>query len=314
MLLLYRGENFDANFYYHTGIDIDHAFFIATKSKRFLFVPALNERTAKSKFVGDVVVYRNSLETLKPYISGKIVFVDYSSVNARFIEKIKKICKPKDVSVELLKARIVKKSDEVTKIKKAVAHTKKVFDMLDLKVAKTEIDVKKQILIATAEFGLEPAFNPIVSTGRNTVYPHHISGNAKLKSIVLVDYGVRYQHYCSDITRCFILDGDKKKKTQYEQLQNICHSIVDELPDLKTGKKVAVSAKSMMQTAGFPDMPHAIGHGVGLDIHEMPKLNFKSNHKLTNAVIAIEPSFYLAKYGMRFEETIFCNGKKAQIL
>jgi Xaa-Pro aminopeptidase len=161
---------------------------------------------------------------------------------------------------------------------------------------------------------LETAFDPIVATDRNTSYPHYRGGAKRLGSLVLVDYGVKSGHYCSDVTRCFILDGDGKKKAQYERLQDICWFIADSLPNLNKGKEVAELANDLMAKGGFPKLIHSIGHGVGLEIHESPSLGQKSDDALAGATMAIEPAFYLSGYGMRYEETVYNAGKKAKIL
>ncbi|MFH1520249.1 MAG: M24 family metallopeptidase [Candidatus Micrarchaeota archaeon] len=313
MLLLYRGEKFNANFFYHSGIDIDHSFFVLDGNKKTLLVPALNETLAKDRFKGKVIVYTDPVQTLK-FLSRKTVGIDGVNLSMRMAGKLRKFCKLNDLTIELLKNRAKKKPDEAAKIRRAVKYTKEIFENIDFKKAKTENDVRKQLLVQTMELGLETAFDPIVSGGKSSSYPHYQNGNRKLGKFIMVDYGVRYQHYCSDITRCFILDGDKKKKEQYERLQGICYFLVDSLPDLKNGKEVNELATDLLKKAGFPKMPHSIGHGVGLDIHESPHLGSKSEDKLSGSVLAIEPSFYLKNYGMRFEETIDFTGKRPKIL
>ncbi len=312
-LLLYRGERFDPNFFYHSGLDIDHAFLLARK-KKVLFVPKLNESLARREFRGEVVVYKNPIKELSRYIKGKDVLADFSSLNARLAAHLSKVCKLKDGSKELLQARAKKRNKEVSDIRRAAGLTKEVLASLDLRKAKTELDVERQIKVAAAERGIELAFEPTVASGTSTAYPHYRARKKRLGQIVLVDCGLRHNHYCSDITRCFILDRDKKKHEEYEKLQNICHSIVDELPALGTGKRVVEFSAKLMERAGFPKMIHAIGHGVGLDVHEFPILNPKSKDSLVGSVLAIEPAFYLKRYGMRFEETVHFSGKKARIL
>jgi Xaa-Pro aminopeptidase len=283
-------------------------------SRKTLFVPALNERIARNEFEGKIVAYKDFSKTLKEYLKGRRVDVDGASLNLRIAQKLGKFCKLKDNSIELLKKRSGKRPDEVAKIKKAVGITKQIFHSLDFKKAGTEVDIRKQLLVQTIELGAEPAFEPIVSTGQNTSYPHYCPGQKKLEGLVMVDYGVKYAHYCSDVTRCFILDGDRKKKEQYERLQEICHFLADSLPDLRTGKNVGKLGNDLLEKSGFGKMPHSIGHGVGLDIHEFPRLGFKSDDKIAGSVMAIEPAFYLKNYGMRFEETVDFTGKRAMIL
>lgn len=313
MLLLHRGDGFDANFFYHSGVDIDNSFLLVDGRKKTLFVSRLNESLARACFHGKVVVFDDAFAALSRFIKRKTVFFDDSSLSARAAERLEKVCRLKDYSLTLLRMRAVKSKDELSKTRRAVKYTKEILHSLDLKSAKTELGVKKQLLLSTLELGLEPAFEPIVATDRNSSYPHYSPGNKKLGSLVLVDYGVRYGHYCADLSRCFILDGDRKKKTQYEKLQEVFHSLLDVLPEMQTGQNLALEAEKLMQKACFPKMIHSIGHGIGLDIHELPRLSKKYEDKLNGSTIALEPAFYLEKYGMRYEETVHV-GKKATIL
>jgi Xaa-Pro dipeptidase len=314
MLLLYRAEGFNPNFYYHAGVDIDHSFLVAGPRKRILFVPRLNASFAKKNFKGKVVVFEDPYRELSKYVKNRTVLADLSSMNARMAQRLSRICRLRDHTVPLLEQRAKKKRAEVKNMEKAARLTREIFASLDFKSAKTELGLKKQVMLATAELGLKPAFEPIVSTDRNTSYPHYNAGNKKLGSLVLVDYGVRYRHYCSDLTRCFILDGYREKKTRYEKLKNVCHSLVDALPDMKTGKEVAVMAERLMKKEGFPKMIHSIGHGVGLAVHEFPRLSKKYDDRLKGTTFTIEPAFYVGRYGMRFEEMVHFDGKKARVL
>ncbi|MDD5171427.1 MAG: M24 family metallopeptidase [Candidatus ainarchaeum sp.] len=314
MLLLYSGGRLDTNFYYHSGLEIDHCFLLVNGKSRTIFVPKMNEALAKARFHGRVVVYEDVLEALSPYIKRKTVLADFHSLNALMAKRLSRFCRLKDHSLELVRMRMVKRKDEVAKIAKAAKYTHQIFDSLDFRKAKTELGLKKQILIATMELGLEPAFEPIISTDQNTSYPHSTPTSKKLGSLVMVDYGVKYGHYCSDVTHCFIRDGDRKKKEQYEKLQDVCHSLIDSLPEMRKGRDVSKQCGRLMAKAHFPKMIHAPGHGVGLDIHELPSLRLKSDDKLAGATMAIEPAFYLKDYGMRYEETIYFDGRKARIL
>jgi Xaa-Pro aminopeptidase len=315
MILLYRGESFDANFFYHSGVDIDHSFFLQSGRSRTLLVPKMNEGLARAGFRGRVVAYDDPFKSLKKLLGGRTVFCDSSSISLRMGTRLGGMCKLEDHSLELMRMRAKKKPAEVGEIRKAVRTTKEILSSLDFRSARTELDLQNQLLVLSAEKGVEQAFDPIVASGPGTSFPHYRAGRRRLGPLVLIDFGVRWNHYCSDLTRMFILDGDRKKKEQYESLRGICHSIVDELPALGSGKEVAELSARLIARAGFPKLIHAIGHGVGLDIHEYPTLGARSAEPVHGSVLAIEPAFYFSgRYGMRFEETVWAGGKKARIL
>lgn len=313
-LLLYRGESFDANFFYHSGVDIDHAFYLES-GKRYLFVPKLNEAYARKNFDGRVVTYRDPFSELPNHFKSRRgpMHCDFVSISAAMAERLSRISRIKNHSKKLAQMRVQKRPEEVSAIRKAAKLTREIFESLDFKKAKTELDLEKQIKVLTAQMGLEPAFPPIVATDSSTAFPHYYARKKKLGSLVLVDYGVRCKHYCSDLTRCFILDGDRKKKKEYENLQDTFNSIIDRIPEQSTGAQLARMSERLMKKRGYPPLIHSIGHGVGLEVHELPRLSPKSKEKIAGSVLAIEPAFY-KRYGMRFEETIYFDGKKVRIL
>jgi Xaa-Pro aminopeptidase len=260
-----------------------------------------------------VITCHDPFYEISKFTKSSTLHCDFMSISAGMAEHLSRISKIKSYSKELARMRIKKKPEEISAIRKAAKLTREIFESLDFKKAKTELDLEKQIKVLTAKMGLEPAFPPIVATDSSTAFPHYYARNKKLGSLVLIDYGVRYKHYCSDLTRCFILDSDRKKKQEYENLQNVFHSIIDKIPEQDTGAQVARMSAKVMKKAGYLQMIHAIGHGVGLDVHEFPRLSPKSKESIAGAALAIEPAFYKS-YGMRFEETIHYDGKKVRIL
>ncbi len=312
-LLLYRDEHFNSNFFHFSGVDIDHSFLFVDKDSQILIVPRMNQKAAKEQFSGVVIPYIDPLPELKKLLKGRKVGVDGFNVRFGVTQKLKKFCKLEDVSIDLLKSRMQKTQVEVNKIKKAAELTKEILQSLEIKKGKTEADIKKQLMIETLERGLEPAFAPIIAADRNSSFPHYQTGAVKIKRMVLIDYGVKFGNYCSDLTRCYFVDGAKEKAI-YLALQEIFGEIIDEFPNLRTGGELARFTSRLFKKAKLPELPHAIGHGIGLDVHEFPRMGLKSKDHLHGATMAIEPSAYFEGYGLRFEETIYFDGKKARVL
>ena len=100
-VLLYRGEQFNANFYYFAKYDIDHAFLLVEKEEKTLWVPKMNQSLAKELFDGKVIVYENWIKSLKAAIKGKKIGIDYSGISARLFTELKKFCKPLNASEAL---------------------------------------------------------------------------------------------------------------------------------------------------------------------------------------------------------------------
>ena len=170
------------------------------------------------------------------------------------------------------------------------------------------------MLNETNNLGLSPAFEPIVATGKNSAMPHYRGSDVKIRDYVLIDYGVKYKFYNSDLTRCFFLKKDRRKEEAYSKLKSIVYEIIDNLQSFSTGADIARFSEKLFSRYGLPEQIHAIGHGLGLDVHETPALNKKSKDKLKNSVLAIEPGVYYKDFGARFEENIYFDGKKTKIL
>lgn len=311
--LLYRGEHFNANFYHYSKVDIDHSFLIVEGGHQTLLTPQMNLRAASAQFKGTVIPYRDVFKELKKLLKGR-VGIDGMHVGFSITERLKKFCLPQDVSQNLLRDRMVKSTEEIHKIRKAAKATQEIFNSLKIRKGDNEAEIKKQLLMETLDRGLEPAFSPIVAADSNSAYPHYKTGTARISSMVLIDYGVRFDNYCSDMTRCFFVKNDKKKKLAYKGVKEIFDQIIRKLPRLRTSGELAVFSNKLFKKSKLPELPHAIGHGIGLEIHEFPRLGKKSKDKLKGAAFAIEPSAYFGDFGVRYENTVYFDGKRVYVL
>lgn len=315
-ILLYSGKDTNANFAYYSGLGLslyDHSFLLLDGKEKILLVSEMNEKLARENFKGKVMVYENLKKELKKLLRGRIIGVDERSLNVKIYRRIRTVSKPKDVSKELLKIRSKKKPIEVEKIKKAVKHTKEIIHSVDLKKCKTEKDVERKLLKETMERGLEVAFRPIVASGRNTAFPHYTPRKVRLRDIVLIDYGVKYEGYCGDITRCFILNKGPWEK-DYELVKQVVEEIIDEVKNCNDSSGLVNFVNKLYKKYKLPKQLHTLGHGIGLDVHEFPKFKKKSKDSLKNTVFTVEPGIYRKKWGARFEDCIWFDGKKAKIL
>ena len=172
-----------------------------------------------------------------------------------------------------------------------------------------EIDVAWEIKSLGHKHSAEDvSFGPIVAFGKNTSIPHHKSGNTRLKpnDIVLIDMGMKYKGYCSDMTRTIL--PKKPTKLQNHLYNTVLKAQENALNNLKPNlseQKIDSSARDIIEAAGYSEnFGHATGHGVGLNIHESPNLNEKGKAKLKpGMIITIEPGIYLpGKFGIRIED------------
>lgn len=274
----------------------------------------MNEAIAREQFAGEVKVYTKVLEDIKKLLQGRRVGVDAAALPWNLGRKLSEFCKLEDVSGMLLSERALKKPAEVKAIAKAARLTREILDGLELREGMKESDVQKQLLLATIEAGAEPAFEAIVATATNARFPHYRAGPARLKDMVLIDYGVKWERYCSDVTRCFFLSSNPRMKKAYDACVRVSEELFDLLPGVSTGKEVAKVAEKLMKKNRLPPLIHSIGHGVGLDVHEYPRLNAPSDDPVSGRVLAIEPAAYFNDFGVRYENTVYFDGKKVKVL
>ena len=205
----------------------------------------------------------------------------------------------------------------VENIRQACKITDQIFSSLvkNIKKFKTEKDVEQFILTEIKKRNLKPSFPPIVAAKRNASTPHHIPTNKKLEGFVVIDMGVRYKGYCSDMTRTLYFGHPNKKEVEiYNLLLHSQLKSIENLNKFKTYKELCEETRKILGKYNKYFI-HSLGHGVGKKIHQLPKVSHKSKHKIKQGeVITIEPGIYVKnKYGIRIEDTLVVK-KKPEIL
>lgn len=143
--------------------------------------------------------------------------------------------------------------------------------------------------------------------------PHHQTGNTKLNygDIVLLDLGAKIENYCSDMTRTlFFGKPSRKQKEIYKTVLIAQQRAVDVInATIKNGKQVKAAAvgevaRKYIISKGYPSIPHSLGHGIGLEVHEHPSLSPKSRDILKEGMVfSIEPGIYIEGFGgIRIED------------
>lgn len=244
--------------------------------------------------------------------------------------------------------RIIKHPEEIDRIQKACKIGDKAFQYV-LKKLKPGI-TEKQIAFELESFikqqDADVSFKTIVAFGSNSSLPHHVTGNQKLKTntIVLMDFGVKVYNYCSDITRTiFFGKADQKFKKIYQtvydaqqkaaeyiysavsrntvtrDLHGISPSPSASRNDNKNGVKASTVdkiARDYITSNGFPSIPHSLGHGIGIEVHEAPTLAPNSKDELKpGMVFSIEPGIYIPGFGgIRIEDLVMLENKTVRLL
>ncbi len=219
--------------------------------------------------------------------------------------------------------RSVKDKIEIEKIKKACQIGDLAFKFItkQLKVGISEKEIAQILKRFIEDQGAENSFPTIVAFGKNSSVPHHQSGQTKLEKrngqFILLDFGARVENYCSDMTRVvFFGTPSKKQKEIYKTVYEAQQKAVDFVnKQLKSGKKVKAYkvdevARGYIKSKGFPDIPHSLGHGIGLEVHERPYLSAKNKEELKEGMVfSIEPGIYIPDFGGVRIEDLYILGK-----
>jgi len=228
----------------------------------------------------------------------------------------------------IINQRSIKEKEEIKKIKKACLLTEKCLNEIIKLIKKgiTEKEIAFKIEFFLKEKNFELAFPPIIAFDENSSLPHYNTkggNNKKLKNngIILIDFGVKFENYCSDITRVFFLE---KPDTQiikiYQKLLEAQNETINFCQTDKLAKVVDLfcreNLKRKLLNFNSYFYSHATGHGIGLEIHENPKISINSEERINNnQIFTIEPGIYIPKkYGLRIEDTILIEDSKPKRL
>jgi Xaa-Pro aminopeptidase len=175
---------------------------------------------------------------------------------------------------------------------------------------KTEVEVARAAEAKIRELGGEPAFPPIVAAGPNGAMPHAEPGEREIGNgeLLIFDMGARLDGYCSDCTRTFAVGKPSGEAAEvYDLVRDAQATSLDAVAAGKSGVEVDGVARAVISAANHGDhFGHGLGHGVGLEVHEAPRLSQRSEDVLESGeVVTVEPGVYVpAKLGVRIEDLV----------
>ncbi len=296
-----------------TGIShTDFSFrFVQTPTQQVLTTSPLEAGTVKQSYAGKLKIIRSRkdvVKTLKPFFKNKKVGLNLNYITAGQFSALKKnfpTAKWVDVSQALVESREIKTSEELKKIRGAVNITQDVVKKIPsfVKNNMTEVALAAEINHAFAREGCPPSFTTIVAFGKNSRNIHHFNSHAKLKkgNNVLVDCGAKYEGYCADLSRTFVFgNANEEQKEMYSK----CVAAQNDAFDvIKPGAHAKHAFEVAEKTLGHK-IPHALGHGIGLETHDVPGAIYGKAEWVfkPGMAIAVEPGYYGKKWGIRIED------------
>ena len=308
---------------YLTGLSTSFGYVLSDRNGTTFYTDTRYIEGATAALKGtdiQVKLYEGSLENLlKPYKEVAVplkrtLYPDYLKLSGYNLKII-------DSTAAFTEAMAVKEDYELDYIKKACEIADKAFVSLlpEIKEGMSENDVAAELEYLMRKYGASgTSFESIVAFGENSSVPHHETGARKLKfgDIILIDFGCRYNGYCSDCTRTFLFGDDNKHgefKETYEKVLQAHMAVKEHVTAGITGREADEFARGLLRNHGLDKyFTHSLGHGIGVNVHEHPMLSPKSSDILkNNMVFSDEPGVYFeGKFGIRIEDTVTLKGGK----
>jgi Xaa-Pro dipeptidase len=326
--MFFNLQNNDPNLFYFSQLtNLSFACLAVPKDKEpVLFVSALDYDRVKSESRLNVQLIKERLSSSvinffkKEKTALRAISINKSSITANDLDALKNKFKNSrffDISGFCAKLRAEKTEKEIEYITKSCRIADRALgEVIEGFKFKTETQIEAQLeFIAKQQFA-DSAFKTIVASGKNASFPHHETKNRPLqKGFCVIDFGVKYKGYCSDITRTIYLGSPKKEEKEiYNILLNSQKKAIEKIGEGISCSEIDKEARDALgKHKKF--FIHGLGHGIGIEPHESPTLSSKSKDKLSlGNVFTVEPGVYMPyKMGIRIEDDILLS-KKIKIL
>ncbi|MFQ5815276.1 MAG: M24 family metallopeptidase [Candidatus Hydrothermarchaeaceae archaeon] len=297
------------NIYYLTGYYPSSASALVISDEPILLVSKMDRESVSDANLGYKIVTRLDKELKK--LAYKKIAIEKNFISVKFLEKNLKNKKVYDLNF-LDEMRRVKDRNEIKSIEKAVMLTEEAFGKLELD--HSEIDASASLEYNMRKKG-QLAFEAIVAGGANSAVPHHISRDTPISMPVIVDAGARVERYNADITRTFLSSGnDKEVQVVYDAVKEAQLAGINECRHGNEIKRVDIAVRAVLKKYGFEkDFLHSSGHGIGLSVHEEPRLSRDARGTFQEGmVVTVEPGVY-RNFGVRIEDVVLV-GKRPKVL
>lgn len=331
-----RGKSIDAlvinslpNIYYLSGFTSEDATLFITGDRSVLLTDFryLEQAASEARDYEIIRLENNYFEVLKELTKGlttigieeeHITWAEY-----RKMEKVLSGCTLLDSSSMLKDMRQVKDRAEIEIIRQAVKITDQAFAEI---IRKIKPGMSEQEIELELEFSLRrkgasgKSFDFIVASGERSSLPHGTATEKIINSgeLLTLDFGARYKWYCSDMTRTVCIGQPQAKhKEIYKIVLEAQQAALQVIKPGLRGKEVDAVARRVIAKYGYKDyFGHGLGHSVGLEIHESPRLSPRENKILEpGMIITVEPGIYIPDWGgVRIEDMVIVTKNGAEVL
>lgn len=317
------------NVKYLTGIDAEGTFLITPKENIYITDGRYVEAVNNTLTIYDEIVVFDMKDLSKDDYENFFLFCENVGFEEEYVTYAKykqfmhtyKINNLQETEGIIEKQRMIKDPEEIEIIKQACELTDRCFNHLRsyIKIGLTEKQIAKEIEEFFINNGADDiSFDTIVASGKNSSLPHAIPTDKKIEpgDPITIDMGCKYKGYCSDMTRTIFAGFVPEEiKPIYELVLKNQKQAIDEMKEGVNLKIISRMVENDFKLHGY-DLVHALGHGVGLEIHELPFMSTKMDFNLkNNMVVTDEPGIYIPnKFGVRIEDTVWVNKGMATVL
>ena len=316
------------NIKYFTGIDAEGVFLITRKENIYITDSRYIEYVNSIITPFDEIVVDNLKNVSRDEEENFFMFCENVGFEEEYVTYAKykeymykyKINNLVEADSIISSLRSIKDKNELESIKKACKITDECFAFLMnyIEPGMSEKEIAKAINDYFYENAEGIAFDTIVASGENSSKPHAKPTERKIKEqdIITVDMGCKVNGYCSDMTRTFFIGKPtEEQKKIYELVLNIQKKALKEYTDGSNIRTLVQGIINTYKESGY-EFAHAIGHGVGLDIHEKPFFNqVNDNFLKENMVVTDEPGIYIqGNFGIRIEDTVLITKQEPIVL
>ncbi|AWX69206.1 aminopeptidase P family protein [[Mycoplasma] anseris] len=314
---------------WYSNVQTSDGYLVIEPNKAYLFVDGryIEYVTKNAKNVEVKLLQKGSFTEFLVKKGYKKVAVEKDYLNLQTFDYFKEVLPHAEfVKIQAQLLRIHKDEEEIAKIQEACDISLQAFEELKklLKVGMTELEASNKLGYLMRLFGAEKeCFDSIIAFGENAAEPHHHPTSRKLQDgdIVKVDFGAQFEGWASDITRTFFF-GQKPKSPELVKILDIVKEAQKQgrlavKPGVST-QDIDKICRDYIEQQGYGQFfTHSTGHGVGIDVHELPGVGRGGAGVILEEgmVITVEPGIYVEGLGgARIEDTIYVTKDGSKVL
>jgi Xaa-Pro aminopeptidase len=320
------------NVRYLSGFTGDNGLLLVALDSQTLFtdprftIQAAEECTCEVKTVTKTPLDQAALQTIRKRRWKRIGFEASRMLyetHRRLHESLPKGVKLKPIGPVVEKLRMIKSSGEIARIRRSVLTNSEAFEKATRSI---QLGARESAIAAELEYQMrrlgaeKPAFETIVAIGSRSALPHAQPTPRKLANdeLLLIDMGACQDGYMSDMTRVLFLGRPSRRlRTMYNAVLKAQLAAIDAVRPGITAAHVDRAARRVLELEGLgKEFVHSTGHGLGLEIHEGPRLGRRDKTKLEPGMaITIEPGAYIRDFGgIRIEDTVLVTKNGCEVL